>query len=182
MTREREREGEREREREREEDILTPAVRRQTCMGGEGGGGFAVREQLELLLHSYPCLNSTPCDGTGHAEDMTVWPSGLRRWLQAPVRKGVGSNPTAVNFQTGPEAIPSRKPADSAAHDSHAPPASPSVASAMQRPIAGPAASSNAIMDKSADPGRTRTCNLWFRRPTPYPLGHRASCSSEGHH
>ena len=25
------------------------------------------------------------------------------------------------------------------------------------------------------DPGRTRTCNLWFRRPTPYPLGHRAS-------
>ena len=26
------------------------------------------------------------------------------------------------------------------------------------------------------DPGRTRTCNLWFRRPTPYPLGHRASC------
>ena len=28
----------------------------------------------------------------------TVWPSGLRRWLQAPVRKGVGSNPTAVMF------------------------------------------------------------------------------------
>ena len=26
-------------------------------------------------------------------------------------------------------------------------------------------------------PGRTRTCNLWFRRPTPYPLGHRASAS-----
>ena len=25
------------------------------------------------------------------------------------------------------------------------------------------------------DPGRTQTCNLWFRRPTPYPLGHRAS-------
>ena len=24
------------------------------------------------------------------------------------------------------------------------------------------------------DPDRTRTCNLWFRRPTPYPLGHRA--------
>ena len=28
------------------------------------------------------------------------------------------------------------------------------------------------------DPGRTRTCNLWFRRPTPYPLGHRATCVS----
>ena len=23
----------------------------------------------------------------------TVWPSGLRRWLKAPFRKGVGSNP-----------------------------------------------------------------------------------------
>jgi len=33
-------------------------------------------------------------------------------------------------LQTGPEAIPSRKPADSAAYDSHAPPASPSVATA----------------------------------------------------
>ena len=31
-------------------------------------------------------------------EGMTVWPSGLRRWLQAPVREGVGSNPTAVTF------------------------------------------------------------------------------------
>ena len=30
-------------------------------------------------------------------KNMTVWPSGLRRWLQAPVRKGVGSNPTAVS-------------------------------------------------------------------------------------
>ena len=28
------------------------------------------------------------------------------------------------------------------------------------------------------DPGRTRACNLWFRRPTPYPLGHRATCMS----
>ena len=31
--------------------------------------------------------------------DKTVWPSGLRRWLKAPVRKGVGSNPTAVISQ-----------------------------------------------------------------------------------
>ena len=30
--------------------------------------------------------------------DKTVWPSGLRRWVQAPVRKGVGSNPTAVSI------------------------------------------------------------------------------------
>ena len=31
-----------------------------------------------------------------HGLCKTVWPSGLRRWLKAPVRKGVGSNPTAV--------------------------------------------------------------------------------------
>ena len=31
-------------------------------------------------------------------ELMTVWPSGLRRWLKAPFRKGVGSNPTAVKL------------------------------------------------------------------------------------
>ena len=31
----------------------------------------------------------------------TLWPSGLRRWLKAPVRKGVGSNPTAVKNSNG---------------------------------------------------------------------------------
>ena len=33
---------------------------------------------------------------------MTVWPSGLRRWLKAPFRKGVGSNPTAVTSKIHP--------------------------------------------------------------------------------
>ena len=28
----------------------------------------------------------------------TLWPSGLRRWLKAPFRKGVGSNPTGVTY------------------------------------------------------------------------------------
>ena len=32
-----------------------------------------------------------------------------------------------------------------------------------------------ATVYKTSDHGRTRTCNLWFRRPTPYPLGHAAS-------
>jgi hypothetical protein len=44
----------------------------------------------------WAALATTICVSSGC--DMTVWPSGLRRWLQAPVRKGVGSNPTAVNF------------------------------------------------------------------------------------
>ena len=40
-------------------------------------------QEVTLYRLTYMCLK-------------TVWPSGLRRWLQAPVRKGVGSNPTAV--------------------------------------------------------------------------------------
>ena len=35
----------------------------------------------------------------------TVWPSGLRRWLKAPFRKGVGSNPTGVILQPSSGAI-----------------------------------------------------------------------------
>ena len=34
---------------------------------------------------------------SGKNRNMTVWPSGLRRWLKAPVRKGMGWNPTAVS-------------------------------------------------------------------------------------
>ena len=30
---------------------------------------------------------------------LTLWPSGLRRWLKAPFRKGVGSNPTGVSLR-----------------------------------------------------------------------------------
>ena len=41
-------------------------------------------------------LGSVLCKAGG--QSMTVWPSGLRRWLKAPVRKGVGSNPTAVTL------------------------------------------------------------------------------------
>ena len=28
------------------------------------------------------------------------------------------------------------------------------------------------------DPGRTQACNLWFRGPTPYSLGHRTTCDT----
>ena len=36
------------------------------------------------------------CKSCHHENFKTVWPSGLRRWLKAPFRKGVGSNPTAA--------------------------------------------------------------------------------------
>ena len=42
--------------------------------------------------------DSAPLPIESNPTASTVWPSGLRRWLQAPVRKGVGSNPTAVIF------------------------------------------------------------------------------------
>ena len=35
----------------------------------------------------------------------TLWPSGLRRWLKAPFRKGVGSNPTGVIFTKLPDSV-----------------------------------------------------------------------------
>ena len=59
---------------------------------------------VELLAMSSPLPEDWYCvlsDGYVFAHHCvwpvgTVWPSGLRRWLQAPVRKGVGSNPKAV--------------------------------------------------------------------------------------
>ena len=53
-------------------------------------------QPLPLLHVGILGAHTSACGQACH--DMTVWPSGLRRWLQAPVRKGVGSNPTAVTF------------------------------------------------------------------------------------
>ncbi len=49
-----------------------------------------------VLVFLAPCLAVNGPRLVGGRRFKTVWPSGLRRWLQAPVRKGVGSNPTAV--------------------------------------------------------------------------------------
>ena len=51
-------------------------------------------ELLQLLV-AFDCFIKTFIFMLLH-HGTTVWPSGLRRWLKAPVRKGVGSNPTAV--------------------------------------------------------------------------------------
>ena len=51
-------------------------------------------ELLQLLV-AFDCFIKTFIFMLLH-HGTTVWPSGLRRWLQAPVRKGVGSNPTTV--------------------------------------------------------------------------------------
>ena len=51
---------------------------------------LCVGQLQQIVLWVRACLHTA----------RTVWPSGLRRWLQAPVRKGVGSNPTAVTFHS----------------------------------------------------------------------------------
>ena len=40
----------------------------------------------------------TNCSMKTHVHSKTVWLSGLMRWIKAPVRKGVGSTPTAVTL------------------------------------------------------------------------------------
>ena len=52
----------------------------------------------KMLRQRCACKRHTAeVDSCGVKQTKTVWPSGLRRWLKAPFRKGVGSNPTAVN-------------------------------------------------------------------------------------
>ena len=51
------------------------------------------------------CAQHSAVSNTPFRRLRTVWPSGLRRWLQAPVRKGVGSNPTAVTSHRCPQLL-----------------------------------------------------------------------------
>ena len=62
--------------------VLLGNLRSLEVFGAVGAAGFLDRQE------------ST---GSGISVG-TVWPSGLRHWLKAPFRKGVGSNPTAVNY------------------------------------------------------------------------------------
>ena len=58
----------------------------------------------------------------------TLWPSGLRRWLKAPVRKGVGSNPTGVIVDVGGDAQHSAPPGGSQFRSHTLAPNAPNVA------------------------------------------------------
>ena len=59
---------------------------------GDGAAlaGFA---SVEGSGPPFACWDDGPC---ARCSGRAVWPGGLRRWLRAPVRKGPGSNPTAV--------------------------------------------------------------------------------------
>ena len=56
----------------------------------------------ENFAHKAPARQLEILKATANMASMTLWPSGLRRWLKAPFRKGVGSNPTGVTFSTAP--------------------------------------------------------------------------------
>ena len=58
---------------------------------------LSVHVSLSWMDAGSSCQNSLRKERGCH-KFKTVWPNGLRRWLQAPVRKGVGSNPTAVTI------------------------------------------------------------------------------------
>jgi hypothetical protein len=62
---------------------ISPRTLRQLC----GADGAKPRVRSSTAHKSASCNSVT-----------TAWPSGLRRWLKAPFRKGVGSNPTGVIF------------------------------------------------------------------------------------
>jgi hypothetical protein len=53
---------------------------------------------LKFLVHSHGVFRFASGVRDRLITPSTAWPSGLRRWLQAPVRKGAGSNPAAVTF------------------------------------------------------------------------------------
>ena len=56
----------------------------------------------ESCAHKAVARQLAICIATKDMASRTLWPSGLRRWLKAPFRKGVGSNPTGVTFPTPP--------------------------------------------------------------------------------
>ena len=105
----------------RENDILRqreqPQVRAleameapRGCVAAAGGsvstsdGGD--RQELSHLSSLHVPKNRLHCHILFDKVNMTLWPSGLRRWIQVPVRKGVGSNPTEVT----PFCAPPRRP------------------------------------------------------------------------
>ena len=56
--------------------------------------GASQRHGSKLLCAAKPKARSS-C-AAALPPPLTVWPNGLRRWLQAPVRQGAGSSPAAV--------------------------------------------------------------------------------------
>ena len=63
-------------------------------MGSARAGSNPVAVEIFVLFLPVVCYQLPNL----HSVVKAAWPSGLRRQLQALVRKGVGSNPTAVIY------------------------------------------------------------------------------------
>ncbi len=74
------------------------------CAVASGAGRPTCYDKTPIVAVTWP--PAAPCMIVDAHRTKTVWPSGLRRWLQAPVRKGVGSNHTAVTSVSGFERTP----------------------------------------------------------------------------
>ncbi len=139
-----------------------------------------------LLRSGHGEIRPAPLAQTTPACLERVWPSGLRCWLQAPVREGVGSNPTRV-IRVGfalvfpPSAtffrclFPARVSHDCLAESARKGMGSNPAEVARLASILLSARSSRQA--KSMTPAGTRTCNPRLLRPMPHPSGHGACCS-----
>ena len=79
-----------------------PQQNRAKCAACLSSTQAALLTCLRLPRCQQWCLaQSSTATAAAAAAKMTVLPSGLRRWLQAPVRKGMGSNPRAVRSRDG---------------------------------------------------------------------------------
>ena len=64
--------------------------------------GWAFESLWPQLFYGFrSVLENRMTWSTPESSSVTAWPSGLRRQLKALVRKGVGSNPTAVIYCIG---------------------------------------------------------------------------------
>ena len=82
--------------------MLSCQLRPSTMSSSNWPAQFGVEKRVSgqrflCSAHSLPIQLLRRSYALPEGKNMTVWPSGLRRWLQAPVRKGAGSNLTAVS-------------------------------------------------------------------------------------
>ena len=73
--------------------VVSRLLRMQKALGSNPSGS------IFALLEAQSFIFAVIMVALGATLAETAWPSGLRRQLKALVRKGVGSNPTAVIFE-----------------------------------------------------------------------------------
>ncbi len=73
-----------------------PKQNRDSNLGALGTHRKTTTTLIQYCFEAYCSLCIYPPASLLDPAIKTVWPSGVRRWLKAPFRKGVDLNPTAV--------------------------------------------------------------------------------------